>query len=327
VKTAVQTKSEHSGLRDWLANQLAYEGPLETIAGDAGTRAYYRLTELKPERVVMVAPDQPQACQAYLKVGELLAQAGLHVPRVEAVDLNAGFMLLEDLGRVDYLAALSGAQAPALMDSAIDALVRWQAATQPDVLAHYNAERLRAELDLFPSWYVQQHLGLQPDAHWYARWSRGCEQLIAAACAQPQVWVHRDFMARNLMVSDPNPGIIDFQDALTGPVTYDLVSLLRDAFMSFSAADEARWIDRYQHRALAAGIALPADLPRAMDWMGAQRHLKVLGIFARLRYRDQKPRYLDDAPRFWGYLRRELGAYAELADFAALLDDLPAPSA
>lgn len=322
----MQMLSDNPALKDWLAQVAPEAGALEPIAGDAGSRAYFRLNTKPCPRVVMVAPAQREACQAYRQVGELMTQAGLHVPQVLACDLDAGLMLLEDLGHHDYLSALDGPDAHGLMDDAINALVRWQAATRPDVLAPYDGKRLADELDLFPTWYVQRHLGYRPDAQWVERWSEGCAQLVAAACEQPQVWVHRDYMARNLIVSAPNPGVIDFQDALMGPVTYDVVSLLRDAFYSFSQTEEALWIARYAERARAAGIALPTDCQRAVDWMGAQRHLKVLGIFARLRYRDQKPRYLEDAPRFWGYLHRELGGYPELADLAALLAELPEPS-
>ena len=311
----------------WLTRQGLDPAGLTPLAADAGTRRYFRLATPDGPRVIMDAPEQPLACQAYLRIGGLLGTAGVHVPAVTAADPDAGVMVLEDLGDNSYLDALAGATATAdaLMEAALEALVRLQAATRPDVLPVYDAARLQAELALFPAWYVRRHLGVQPDSAWMAAWQRSCRLLVAAALEQPRVWVHRDFMARNLLVATPNPGVIDFQDALLGPVTYDLVSLLRDAFIDFPPAAEARWCARYAEYAQDAGIALPAQLAAAVDWMGVQRHLKVLGIFARLRYRDGKPRYLADAPRFLAYLERELAPYPALAELRELLAALPRP--
>lgn len=310
-------------LQTWLAHQGYPDVALQPVSGDAGARQYYRIQVGDQSRLVMDAPAQVDECHAYLEVQKLMAQAGLHVPRIDAADPNAGFMLIEDLGARDYLAAVRESPDEQWWNDAISALVRWQAATRKPMLPHYGADRLSAELELFPTWYVSQHLGVEPSAKWQQRWAAGSEQLITAAINQPQVWVHRDFMLRNLLVSSPNPGVIDFQDALTGPVTYDLVSLLRDAFFSLTPAAEAHWIDVYANQAKHAGIALPEDLLKHIDLMGAQRHLKVLGIFARLRYRDGKPHYLDDAPRFLQYLAAELAPYPAFADFADLIADLP----
>ena len=312
-------------LHDWLRRRGYDPAGLVALAGDAGARRYFRLPTGTGSRVVMDAPGQAGECHAYLRVGRLLSAAGLHVPQVEVADPELGVMVLEDLGDRDYLNALQRGVDAGLMEDALAALVRWQAATRPGVLPAYDDARLRAELELFPAWYVRRHLGVQPDAAWLAVWRSAREALIEAALAQPRVWVHRDYMVRNLLVADPNPGIIDFQDALEGPVTYDLVSLLRDAFIGFPAQAEREWCARYEAMAREAGVALPDDLPRALDWMGAQRHLKVLGVFARLWHRDGKPRYLRDAPRFMGYLSRELAAYPALAGLRGLLAALPAP--
>jgi len=312
----------------WLIDQGFDASSLTPLGADASARRYFRLPTPAGARVVMDAPDQVVECEAYLRVRALMDAAGVHVPAVDRADVHAGVMVIEDLGGTDYLTALRrGEPAEPLLDDALAALVRWQAATESAILPAYDADRLQAELDLFPTWYVTQHLGLAPDARWWAQWRAACEGLILAATQQPQVWVHRDFMARNLLVSQPNPGVIDFQDALTGPVTYDVVSLLRDAFFDFPLAAERDFVARYAAAAGAAGIELPDPLDEAIDLMGAQRHLKVLGIFARLAYRDDKPSYLDDAPRFLAYLARELAPYPAYAGLRAMLDALPVKAA
>ena len=297
------------------------------MTGDAGARRYYRLQMPGGEtRVVMDAPNQIESCRAYLKVGQLMAEAGLHVPQVYAVDLRQGLMLLEDLGSQSFLDAffLSGAEPPeALMKAALDALVQWQAMACPSRLNVLDAEKLRDELDLFPNWYVRRALQHEPDSDWLARWASACNRLLALLETQPKACVHRDFMSRNLLVSDPLPGVIDFQDACVGPVTYDVLSLLRDAFWSFSEADEERYLDYYAGRCISMGVTLPPNLLQAVNVMGVQRHFKVLGIFARLCYRDGKPHYLEDAPRFFSYLNRELPADPALEAFTKLLAELP----
>lgn len=307
----------------WLGAHNIRVEALSTVGSDASTRRYFRVQTPAGSRVVMDAPNQSADCERFVSVQRLMAHAGVHVPRIECVDTQAGWMLLEDLGSCDYLQALATQSPDALISDALVTLVRWQAATQANVLPAYDATRLGAELDLFETWYVRRHLGVTPDAHWLADWHAARAYLIEAALAQPQVWVHRDFMVRNLVCVQPNPGVIDFQDALMGPVTYDLVSLLRDAFISFTAADQARWIAEYAALARSAGIALPDNLTQAMRYMGAQRHLKVLGIFARLRYRDNKPAYLRDAPRFLHYLGDELVDAPALQALAMRLEALP----
>ena len=312
-----------AALRAWLEDLGIDPTDLEPVAADAGNRRYFRVPVSGGFRVVMDAPHQSADCLAYLRIGRLMAHAGVHIPRVYQTDLQQGFLLLEDLGSQHYLAALQRGEFEGLMEDALTALVRWQAATGADWLPHYDHQQLRRELDLFPNWYVQRHLGWDPDRKWWARWHAGSQLLVDAATRQPQVWVHRDFMARNLLVSVPNPGVIDFQDAVLGPVTYDLVSLLRDAFFQFTPDQEQHCIARYQALAAAYGIPVPEDLLMALDWMGAQRHLKVLGVCARLCHRDGKPRYIADAPRFMAYLDRECSPYGPLADLHDLIQSLP----
>lgn len=296
------------------------------MTGDAGARRYYRLPMSGHEtRVLMDAPDQIESCRAYLKVGQLMIEAGLHVPQVYAVDLRQGLMLLEDLGSQSFLDALVSGDRPPdeLIKAALNALVQWQVVSQPQGLEVFDAVKMRSELDLFPNWYVRHAQQHEPNDAWFERWNMACNKLLELLAKQPQAYVHRDFMSRNLLISEPLPGVIDFQDACIGPVTYDVLSLLRDAFWSFSEADEQTYLDYYAQRCSFMGVTLPPNLPQAVDVMGVQRHFKVLGIFARLCYRDGKPHYLDDAPRFFNYLNRELQADPALEAFAELLAELP----
>jgi hypothetical protein len=263
-----------------------------------------------------------------------MAEAGLHAPQVLAQDIERGFLLLTDLGDTTYLQHFEAGFETGFEDKAVypgtlfgdatDALIRWQQASEPGVLPPYDEPLLRRELDLFPEWYVGRHLNTAFSAAQAAVFE-DLARLIAAALAQPAVWVHRDYMPRNLMISTPNPGILDFQDAVYGPITYDVVSLFRDAFISWSEQQELDWVIRYWERAKAAGLPVDRDFAefwRAYEWMGLQRHLKVMGIFARINYRDGKPQYLADTPRFTAYARRVATRYREFAAFARLLDEL-----
>jgi aminoglycoside/choline kinase family phosphotransferase len=313
-------------MHGWLRDQGIEPRCLQPMGGDASDRRYFRLHTAAGAEIVMDAPDQSRSCEAFCHVRRLMADAGLHVPRIEAVDTAAGFMRLEDLGAHDYLAAMRNGPVDALMGDAVEALVRMQRRGAAASLPAYDAQRLEEELALFPTWYVRRHLGVEPDARWWSRWSAGVAVLVEDMIRQPQVLVHRDYMMRNLLVADPNPGVIDFQDAVAGPVTYDIASLLRDAFFSLDPAVERAWLASYRQRANAAGIPLPADFPRALNRTAAQRHLKVLGVFARLHHRDAKPAYLADAPRFLDYLQRELADDPEAYDLAALVAALPSAS-
>jgi len=318
-----------AALTRWLAGPLG--GPDFRIApasADASFRRYFRVT-LGDARsfVAMDAPPGREDCAAFVRVAQLLRAAGVNAPEVHAQDLAQGFLLLTDLGTVTYLDALNEGNADALMRDAIAALVKWQLATRPGMLPPYDEALLRRELALFPEWYVGRHLGRALDAAQAEAWETLCAALVASALAQPALYVHRDYMPRNLMRCEPNPGVLDFQDAVVGPLSYDIASLTRDAFVSWDEARVRDWSARYWRDARRAGLPVHADFAefwRALEWMGLQRHLKVLGIFARLTYRDGKPQYLADTPRFLGYARAAARRYGALAPLARLLDALQA---
>jgi N-acetylmuramate 1-kinase len=324
-----------AALRRWLDSPLG--GPLAgrefTLAPasvDASFRRYFRATLAGGGSfIAMDAPPDREGCRPFVHVARLLTEAGVHAPRIHAQDLAHGFLLLEDLGPRSYLDALRadpGAEpAGALMRDAIDALLKWQRATRAGELPPYDEALLRRELELFPEWYAGRHLGRGFNDAQRAAWEGLCATLVASALAQPTVYVHRDYMPRNLMLSEPNPGVLDFQDAVLGPITYDIASLTRDAFISWDEERVLDWSARYWEGAKRARLPVPADFAeywRALEWMGLQRHLKVLGIFARLAYRDGKAGYLADTPRFLGYARATARRYGALAPLARLLDEL-----
>jgi aminoglycoside/choline kinase family phosphotransferase len=293
--------------RGWLASMPAYAGlPLEPASSDASFRRYFRIRHAEGSVILMDAPPDREDCRPFIKVAGLLADAGVHAPRILAQDLGQGFLLLTDLGAQTYLDVINPGNAEALFDDAIGALVRWQAASRAGVLPDYDEALLRRELGLFPDWYLGHHLQLRLDAVERELLESAFDGLVRRALAQPRVFVHRDFMPRNLMLSTPNPGVIDFQDAVYGPVTYDVMSLFKDAFVSWEPAQVRHWTRRYWERAVTQGLPVGGDFEaffRDFEWMGVQRHLKVLGIFARICYRDGKPRYLGDTPRFLRYVR------------------------
>jgi aminoglycoside/choline kinase family phosphotransferase len=245
---------------------------------------------------------------------------------VLAQDLGQGFLLLTDLGTRTYLQELNDATAARLFADATDALIRWQLATRPGELPPYDEALLRREMNLFPEWYVGRHLNLKLNEKQQESLENIFRLLVQSALAQPAVYVHRDYMPRNLMVCEPNPGVLDFQDAVTGPITYDVVSLVRDAFLSWDEERVLDWAARYWEKAKAARLPVDPDFAefwRAFEWMGLQRHLKVLGIFARINYRDGKPKYLADTPRFIAYALAVSRRYRDLAPLARLLEALP----
>ena len=314
-------------LQRWLAGHFRGASfSLAPASEDASFRRYWRV-RLEDGRtfVAMDAPPDKEDCRPFVHVANLLREAGLHAPRVFAQRLEDGFLLLSDLGSTTYLQALDATNAARLLGDAIEALVRWQAATRPGALPPYDEALLRREMNLFPEWYVSRHLSLSLDRSQEEALQGSFDLLARSALAQPAVYVHRDYMPRNLMVCEPNPGVLDFQDAVLGPITYDIVSLLRDAFVSWEEERVIDWSVRYWERAKAAGLPVDPDFGefwRALEWMGLQRHLKVLGIFARIRYRDGKPRYLEDAPRFLGYASDVATRYAALQPLARLLESL-----
>jgi len=326
----------HDALAQWVAHTLGTTAfALAPASTDASFRRYFRLTPAQPlalapaaaTLIVMDAPPPQEDCRPFVHVAALLHAADVHAPAILAQDLEQGFLLLSDLGNTTYLDALNDSMARDLYMDAIDALLRFQATSREGVLPAYNEALLRRELELFPEWYVGRHRGHVLTASERATFDRVFALLIANNLAQPQVFVHRDFHSRNLMVSAPNPGVLDFQDAVYGPITYDLVSLLRDAYIGW---DEARQIDfavRYWERARQAGVPVHEDFGafwHDFEWMGVQRQLKVLGIFARLCHRDGKDGYLKDMPLVMAYLRDACARYRRLEPLLALLDTMDA---
>jgi aminoglycoside/choline kinase family phosphotransferase len=306
---------------------------LRLASSDASFRRYLRVDlAAGGSVVVMDAPPPQEDVRPFIHVAGLIERAGLHAPRILEADAAQGFLLLDDLGDEPYLGALCEARergdagrADTLMRDAIAALVVWQRDVAADTLPPYDDALLRRELALFPDWCV----ALECKAAWStaetATWNHACELLVAAALAQPRVAVHRDWMPRNLMVADPNPGILDFQDAVRGPIAYDVASLLRDAFLSWDEEQEIDWAVRYWQAARRAGLPVRADFGefwRELEWIGLQRHLKVLGIFSRLKHRDGKPAYSEDLPRFFAYAHKVASRYAALRPLARLLEPL-----
>ncbi|MCL7463042.1 phosphotransferase [Pseudomonas sp. NW5] len=329
--------SRLDGLKAWLEECLPAvcaargwaapgEARLSPASSDASFRRYFRWEEGERSLIVMDAPPPQEDCRPFVKVAGLLASAGVHVPEILTADLEQGYLLLPDLGRQTYLDVIDENNADALFEDALEALVAFQRLPVEGLLPSYDEALLRRELQLFPDWYLARHLGVTLDGEALAAWERICTRLIDSALAQPRVLVHRDYMPRNLMQSRPNPGVLDFQDAVFGPVTYDVTCLFKDAFLSWPQARVETWLRRYWQRAQAAGILLPESFEafqQASDLMGVQRHLKVIGIFARICHRDGKPRYLGDVPRFFAYLDEVIARRPELAELGELLARLP----
>ncbi len=318
---------------DWVASRFPGQSVSITPASaDASFRRYFRLTWPDGStRILMDAPPEKEDCKPFIKVAGLLAKADLAAPRILDQDLENGFLVLTDLGRIGYLDALNAdlSLADTLIRPVLDVLVKWQLSSTAATLPPYDATLLRRELDLFPEWFVGRHLGVQLDANELLMLDRTFKFLINSALNQPKVFVHRDFMPRNLMVVESEatltPGIIDFQDAVYGPITYDVVSLFRDAFISWEEEQEIDWVVRYWEKARAAGLPVRTDFGdfwRDYELMGLQRHLKVLGIFCRLKYRDGKEKYSEDLPRFMNYARKTASRYIPLKPLLNLLDKL-----
>lgn len=298
---------------------------LERASMDAGFRSYWRgETATGPARsvIVMDSPPDKEDVRPWLRMRGLLEAGGVRVPRVLAEDADAGFLLLEDLGHHTYLHVIDADNADALFDAAVTQLLTLQAVAPPADLPAYDEALLARELKLFDEWFLGRHLGLILDCGDLEALDLIYRRLIDAALAQPQVLVHRDFMPRNLMPADDGPAVLDFQDAVRGPIAYDALSLFKDAFLSWPQDRVDAWLARYHARALDAGLPVPslARFQRDADWIGVQRHLKVMGIFARLHHRDAKPKYLADAARFLAYLDGVVPKYPELAPLGALLD-------
>ena len=327
----------------WLHGIQAAHGlnipSLRSASSDASFRRYFRIGAAGGRNlIVMDAPPSQEDVRPFIAVAGLLRAAGLNAPQIVEQDAIRGFLLLSDMGSHLYLQALQEAVAAGdiracdnLMRDAIRALVQWQTRAEASGLPPYDDSLLRRELALFPEWCVVREHGVtwSPDEH--AQWQAACDALVASALAQPTVAVHRDFMPRNLMVcsgdadNGANPGILDFQDAVRGPISYDVASLLRDAFISWDEEQEIDWAVRYWEAARDAELPLPDDFGefwRQLEWMGLQRHLKVLGIFCRLKHRDAKPQYSQDLPRFFAYAHKVSARYNALRPLSRLLEPL-----
>ena len=312
---------------------------LRIASADASFRRYLRLDTLSgPSLIVMDAPPDKENCEPFVKVAKLMKLAGLKAPEVLAWDAPQGFMLLTDLGDQTMMSAID-TQSPqanhALYMQAVDALIAWQLSSKPGVLPPYDEALLQRELSLFPDWYLTQHRGLKVEGKMRSTLDSTFQTLVARNLAAPSVFVHRDFMPRNLMMptgqgaGHDRLGVLDFQDAVYGPLSYDIASLMRDAFLTW---DEDFVLDitiRYWEKARKAGLMDFEDwhsdfgaFYRAVEWMGLQRHLKVAGIFARLSLRDHKPKYLADTPRFIGYIRSTASRYRELFPLLRLIDHI-----
>ncbi|HEY3327002.1 MAG TPA: phosphotransferase [Novimethylophilus sp.] len=315
----------------WLARQYPGQSfSLAPASADASFRRYFRITFADGGTLVaMDAPPEHEDCRPFIHVAELFGAAGVHVPQVLAQDLDQGFLLLSDLGSTTYLSGLDEASADRLYRDAGAALVKIQQASRPGVLNDYDEALLTREMRLFPDWYVAKHLGATLTAAQQAVLEDAFILLNRNILAQPQVYVHRDYHSRNLMICDDgvgaNPGILDFQDAVYGAITYDLVSLLKDAYIRWEEERVLDWAVRYWEKARKAGLPVSLDFGefyRDFEWMGVQRHIKVLGIFARLCHRDGKDGYLKDMPLVMEYLRKACERYIALKPLLRLLDEL-----
>ncbi len=303
-------------------------GTLQPASSDASFRRYLRVQGKDCSLIVMDAPPPLEDVRPFVHVAGLLATAGVNAPRVLAQDEAAGFLLLTDMGSRLYLDAMREAPAPEadrLMREALGSLVHWQQHVRADTLPAFDAARIHGELSLFPTWCVQREHGITWNAKQQAAWQQVCERIVASAVAQPVVAVHADFMPRNLMVTQQGPGILDFQDAVRGAITYDLASLLRDAFVSWPEEQQLDWAVRWWQQARKAGLPVDDDFGefwRALEWMGLQRHLRILGVFCRLKHRDGKPQYAEDLPRFFGYATQVAMRYRPLAPLLPLLEPM-----
>lgn len=319
-------------LNDWLAvvlNGKPYS--IEPASADASFRRYFRVTIGSETLIAMDAPPPQEDCTPFVHAAEVFADAGINVPKIIAQDIPNGFLLLSDLGNTTFLSAL---QAPNGLEVAADlyrdasnALIKLQLASKPEVFSPYDEALLTREMQLFSDWYVAKHLNVTLTDAQQEVMNKTFAVLNANILAQPKVYVHRDYHSRNLMVqtNSHDLGVLDFQDAVYGPITYDLVSLLKDAYISWDEDQVLDWAVRYWQSARKAGLPMSEDFAefyRDFEWMGAQRHIKVLGIFARLYHRDGKDGYLKDMPLVMDYLRRVCDRYLELKPFLRLLDEL-----
>lgn len=306
----------------WAEAELGVSMPeVQTVAGDASFRRYLRLGDGSGSWILMDAPPEKETSDSFVDITHRLREAGLHAPRLEAVDLQQGYLLLEDLGDQLFRDLLDTDSAERWFPELFDVLARFAGDVDTGGLPGYSRKRLQDELELFPTWYLRKHKGLEPDCAFFDYWESLCTDLMVSAETQPQVFVHRDFHSCNLLLTaDQTIGIIDYQDAVCGPLSYDLASLLWDRYEPWPRKRLERWMELFR---LQVAAATPEDVwQRQVDWMGLQRNLKIVGIFARLHYRDGKAGYLEMIPRFWNYLMDVLPRYPRFDPFLEQLEQL-----
>ena len=314
-------------IESWLAGVCAGQAyTLSPASADASQRRYFRAQFADGStRIVMDAPPELEDSRPFVQIRGVLGEAGVHVPQIHACDLEQGLMLLEDFGNTTYQLALNADTMQRLYLDAIDTLIKIQLASRPGVLPDYDEAFLAREVDLFAEWYVPKEARIELSAQQQGWLAEARRVVLDNALSQPRVYVHRDYHSRNLMVCEPNPGVLDFQGALYGPISYDLMSLLKDAYIEWEEEQVLDLVIRYWERARKAGLPVhddPTEFYRQFEIMGAQRQLKVVGIFARLAHRDGKTGYLADIPRVWGYLRRTAQRYIALKPLLKLMDQI-----
>ena len=319
-------------LINWLKSlPKSYEFDLNSVvpaSSDASFRRYFRVNALQNDQkttfIVMDAPTDKEDSRPFIKIAKLFQDAGLQVPVVLESDLDLGFLLLSDLGNTTYLSIINEKNANSLYQDAAAALIKLQLASQPGILPNYDAALLTREMELFPEWYLGKHLNFKLNDAQQKSWDGIVKLLVENNLSQPQTFVHRDYHCRNLMFTESNnPGVLDFQDAVYGPITYDLVSLWRDAYIEWDEEQQMDWLIRYWEQAKKAGLPINQDFGdfyRDFEWMGLQRHLKVLGIFARLSHRDGKDGYLKDLPMVLRYTEKVAGRYIAFKPLVRILD-------
>ncbi len=319
-------------LSRWLKEIVGFESfDIAPASGDASFRRYFRVVHNGDTYIVMDAPPSHENCRPFVAIAWAFGDLSLHVPQILKQDLVRGFLLLSDLGSKQYLSELNAESAERLYTDAIHTLIRLQAGSHQGIgLPPYDHALLLREMGLFRDWFIAQHLGLALDATQLQALEDAFQLLALAALEQPRVWVHRDYHSRNLMVtSQNNPGVLDFQDAVVGPMTYDLVSLLRDCYIKWPPSQVEEWVKYYLANAKQQGLLGGIELKQFMRWfdlMGVQRHLKAIGIFARLNIRDAKPGYLQDIPRTMSYVVEACGRWPEMAGLQRLLADEVLPA-
>lgn len=327
-----QTDERLVRLQHWLKNGLGLDDyQIAPASADASFRRYFRVSWGDQSRVVMDAPPDKEDTGPFIGIAAQFRKLGLNVPEVLEQDAANGFLLLTDLGSRDYLSILDERNVASLYSAALAALLKLQACAIPAAYPFppYDRTLLMNEMGLFRDWYLGRHLGMTMSADCQAMLAETFDILADSALSQPQAVVHRDYHSRNLMVCEPNPGILDFQDAVIGPITYDLVSLLRDCYIAWPRRQVERWVAQYYEKLLGKEMIRDVGLEQFLRWfdlMGVQRHLKATGIFARLNYRDGKQAYLQDIPRTMGYVKEVTGRYAEFGRFVEFIGELEAGS-